>query len=465
MSEEKLFEIFVNSLEFEINDYLVEELSDLQKEIIDDATFILKENIVGDIKELGGSIKQNQDKFDELMKKAEAELENVKYKEIKKLLKDYLKKLKELILKTCVAIIPVKELPWVDLVFRTIPRITYENNHLTFLDNAIAYYGEIKCFVGRTTIYGKIKDQKPLFAPFTGNLDLHGYKLDDSEKGPKSKIFPYVNAIINSMDSTLTTSQLAKYHENFQRHGDPICDFLMGDEELLQSMEKINSGLDSARIKSDITICSLALPLPSDNTTLILVAEEGEDQNKYSRCFEAFLKLSAACCQVPSIKQETVSQPPGAIRTPGGQQLKAWTAEELAQEAQKRMTAQPNIPAWTEDELAKFSSERGSGIPEGMEVWTEEDLQELAEKRRGGGLNIPEWAPDEKMTECSNCGYSLRPGWTKCPICETPVGEKPPEKLEEEPPKEELPEKEPPKENLESSDEALNKEEENNGEN
>ena len=69
MSEEKLFEIFVNSLEFDINDYLVEELSDLQKEIIDDATFILKENIVGDIKALGGSIKQNQDRFDELMKK------------------------------------------------------------------------------------------------------------------------------------------------------------------------------------------------------------------------------------------------------------------------------------------------------------------------------------------------------------------------------------------------------------
>ncbi|MFX1493607.1 MAG: hypothetical protein ACFFBZ_04930 [Promethearchaeota archaeon] len=80
MSEEKLFEIFVNSLEFDIYDYLVEELSDLQKEIIDDATFILKENIVGDMRALGGSIKQNQDKFDELMKKAEAELENLKYK-------------------------------------------------------------------------------------------------------------------------------------------------------------------------------------------------------------------------------------------------------------------------------------------------------------------------------------------------------------------------------------------------
>ncbi|MHA2429888.1 MAG: hypothetical protein ACXACC_02530 [Promethearchaeota archaeon] len=65
MSEEKLFEIFVNSLEFDISDYLVEELSDLQKEIIDEATFILKENIVGDIKALGGSIKQNQDKFEQ----------------------------------------------------------------------------------------------------------------------------------------------------------------------------------------------------------------------------------------------------------------------------------------------------------------------------------------------------------------------------------------------------------------
>ncbi|MFX1493608.1 MAG: hypothetical protein ACFFBZ_04935 [Promethearchaeota archaeon] len=383
--------------------------------------------------------------------------------------------MKELILKTCVAIIPVKELPWVDLIFRTIPRIIYENNQLTFLDNAIAYYGEIKCFIGRTTVYGKIKDQKPLFAPFTGNLDLHGYKLDDSDKDPKSKIFSYINAIINSMDSTLITSQLAKYHENFQRHGDPICDFLMGDEELLESMEKIKTGLDSSRIKSDITICSLALPLPSDNTTLVLVAEEGDDQNKYSRCFEAFLKLSAACCQLPSIKQEPVSQPPGVVSTPGGQQLKTWTAEELAQEAQKRMTVQPNIPVWTENELAKFSSERGSGIPEGMEVWTEEDLQELAEKRRGGGLNIPEWAPDEKMTECFNCGYSLRPGWTKCPICETPVGEKPPEKpeegppeekpSEEEPPKEKPSEEEPPKENLESSVEDLNEEEDNNSEN
>ncbi|MFW9785658.1 MAG: hypothetical protein ACFFFB_25470, partial [Candidatus Heimdallarchaeota archaeon] len=25
------------------------------------------------------------------------------------------------------------------------------------------------------------------------------------------------------------------------------------------------------------------------------------------------------------------------------------------------------------------------------------------------------------MKECVKCGYSLRPGWSKCPICESPV--------------------------------------------
>jgi len=66
-----------------------------------------------------------------------------------------------------------------------------------------------------------------------------------------------------------------------------------------------------------------------------------------------------------------------------------------------------------------------------MEVWKEDELLELAEKRRSGGLNIPEWQPDQDMTECSNCGYSLRPGWVKCPVCDTPVGEKPSEEVKE----------------------------------
>jgi len=81
MSQDKLFNIFVNSLEFDVNDYLIEEeLTELQKEIINDATFIMKENIVEEekVKTLGGSIKKNEEKFKEFMKNAEEELENEK---------------------------------------------------------------------------------------------------------------------------------------------------------------------------------------------------------------------------------------------------------------------------------------------------------------------------------------------------------------------------------------------------
>ena len=439
MSEAKLFEIFISSLNFEVSEYLVEELTELQKDIINDATFILKDNIVGEVNSFGGSVKKNEEKFKAFMKQAEAELEKDKYKEIKKKLKEYLKKLSELIIKTCVAIIPLKEMPWVDVVFRTIPRIIY-NDKVELLDNSIAYYGEIKCFIGRTTLYGKIKDQEPLFAPFTGNLDLGDYKLDAALKEPKSHIFPYISALINSLDSVITQNQLAKYHEEFQRHGDPICDFLMKDDDLVNSMKNITTALESGRNTSDIAVCSITIPLPSDKKSIVLITDESQEDSRYGNCFEALLKLSASCCQVPLQAQQTSPQgapasgpPGGGIRTPGGQELKAWTPEELASEAQKRLTAQPDLPTWSEEDLTKFAEERGSGVPEGMEIWKEEELQDLAEKRRKGGLNIPEWQPDKDMSECSSCGYSLRSGWTKCPVCDTPVGEKPSEEEKVEP--------------------------------
>jgi hypothetical protein len=431
LSEEKLFEIFINSLDFDVSDYLVEELTELQNEIVNDATFILEDNIVGDLKSYGGSVKKNEEKFKEFTKKAETELEKNKYKDIKKRLKEYLKKLSELIIKTCVVIIPVKELPWVDVIFRTIPRISYHDK-VQLMDNAIAYYGEIKCFVGRTTIYGKIKGQEPLFAPFTGNIDLKGFKLDESQKEPKSHIFPYMSAIINSLDSIITKNQLSKYHEEFESHGDPIADALKKDSDLNDSMRKITTAIESERSKSDTAVCSIIVPLPSEKKSIVLISDEGQEQSRFGNCFEALLKLSAACCQLPSpAPQQPISGGPvsgpssGGVRTPGGQELKSWTAEELANEAQKRLAAQPNLPTWKEEDLQKLAEERGSGIPAGMEVWKEDDLQELAEKRRRGGLTIPEWKPDENMPECASCGYSLRPGWTKCPVCETPVGEKP----------------------------------------
>jgi len=226
LSEAKLISIFIQNLQFRVEDYLVEEITDMQKQIIDDATFIFKENIAGEIRSYGGSVKKNEDKFDQMIKKASEELKKEKYQDVKKILKDYLKHISELIIKSCVAIIPVKELPWEEVIFRTIPRLEVKEK-VEFIDHPIAYYGEIKCVLGKTILFGKVKDSDPLFAPVMGNLDLGGYKIDDSLKGPKSHHYPYVSAILNSFDSVVTQNQLVKYHEDHQRHGDPICDFLM----------------------------------------------------------------------------------------------------------------------------------------------------------------------------------------------------------------------------------------------
>jgi uncharacterized Zn finger protein (UPF0148 family) len=58
------------------------------------------------------------------------------------------------------------------------------------------------------------------------------------------------------------------------------------------------------------------------------------------------------------------------------------------------------------------------------------------------------------MTECSNCGYSLRPGWTKCPVCDTPIGERPSEEVKGESEEPEEPERpRGPEEPEEPSDE------------
>ena len=254
----------------------------------------------------------------------------------------------------------------------------------------------------------------------------------------------------------MTKNHLAKYHEGYQRHGDPICDFLMKDNELMNAMGRITSGIESERISSDIAVCSIAIPQPAEKTTLIVVTDEGKDLNKYSRCFEALLRFSAECCNVPAQQAQPsaqiAAQQPGGVRTPGGQELKTWTAEELSEEAQKRMSAQPDMPSWSEEDLEKFATERGAGIPDGMEVWTEDELQELAKKRQGG-LDIPEWELDETMKSCAKCGYSLRPGWSRCPVCETPVDAKPEPEPQEGPSEESIEEStpEPSEESVEES--------------
>ena len=452
MSEEKLFEIFLNHVKFDMTEYLLpaedEGLNDYQKETIEKATEILQENIIGDVQKFGGNFKKNEKKFKEFEKKAEEEMMQDKYKSIKKdlkgFLKTYLKSLRKLIERTCLAYIPVKELPWVDIVFRTTPRLEIKDREAELIEDGIAYYGDIKCKIGRTTIYGKMKDADPLFAPIMGSLDLSGYSLEKKKKkASKSKIFPYVSAVINSLDSTVTRSQLAKYHEGYQRHGDPVCDFLMKDKELMDVMAKLTSGLESKRLDTDIAVCSIAIPHKEDETTMVLVCDESKEE-AYETCFESLLRFSAALCEAPSSQKAgeaqaalapgatpgpqapQAAQSGGSVRSPGGQELKVWTPEELVEEAQKRGGGIPsNMESWSEEDLENFAKERGSGIPEGMEVWTEEDLEELKKERQGGGLNIPEWKVDEELPECKKCGYTLRKGWSECPVCGTPVGEEP----------------------------------------
>ncbi|TFG06857.1 MAG: hypothetical protein EU539_06540 [Promethearchaeota archaeon] len=436
MPESNLFKKFINSLQFDVSDYLDTEITEDQDKMIDEATFIFEDNIVGDIKKLGGNLKKNKDKFDRYINEAQSKLEDDEYqenaKQLSKRFKEYSKKLKEVISKTCVAIIPVKEMPLIDVTFRTVPRIKINDDSIELIGNGIAYYGEIKCVISRTTIFGKIKGEEPLFAPFMGELDLKGYEISNSDKEkPKSLIHSYISAIIDSLDASSTRNQLGKYHEGYQRHGEPICDFLMKKDQLLGAMKKVHSGLESGRISSDIAVQAIAIPFSKSNNSLVLVTEDNDDAKGFSRCFEGLLRFSASCCEASNIikrtpveETEELTRQSAALRTPGGQELKQWTEDELAEEARKREPAlPPGMDVWTEEDLQKDAEERSRGIPEGMEVWTEEELTELAKKRQGG-LDMPEWTPDEGLTECAKCGYALRRGWSECPICGTPVESK-----------------------------------------
>jgi len=448
MSVPEKFKEIIDKSEFDILDYIFlsskEDLSKFQKKMVTNATSILEENIVGDVKYFGGIIKKNEDAFKSYILRIEQEIEKEEDEELQKglnsLFKKYKKVIAEYIEKVCYAILPVKEMPWADVLFRTVPKIIIKEDSIELYDDILAYYGEIKSIISKTTIFGNIKGEEPLFAPIMGSLDLD-FELEQSEeKSKKSFNFAYIKAIVESLEKQSTKSHLARYHEGYQRHGEPICDYLMDNDELIMTMTNLTSGIESGRKDSDLDISAIALPQPSDETTLIFVMNDDSKEKDFENCFEAALRFSAACYNAPSLEPSSSqadspsqsTQQSSGITTPGGQELKQWTVEELAEEAQKRGSSSlpEGVGVWTEEELQKMREERGSGLPEGMEMWTEEELEELAKKRQGG-LDIPEWEPDEGMKECSNCGYSLREGWSECPLCGTPVSIEEPEEKEE----------------------------------
>lgn len=430
--------VLIKSSNFDVNNYLVfNELNKEQQKIIDNAISILKENTVDEVKVFGGNIEKNEEKLEKLKENIKKELENEEYNEIKndleKLINSYVKNFQLLIPMVCGAIIPVKQLPSVEVYFRTSPRIMIDNEKpekMSIDDNSISYYGEIKCLIPRITLFGKIKDADPLFAPLIGDLDLGDFNPEKSEhKGPMIGNYSYITELITSMDKDTTKNNLTRYHEQYQRHGEPICDFLLKDKELMDAMEKLSSAIESKRTSSSVSICAIAVPNIQDKSTIVVVQDESKSPNAYATCFEALLRFSALCYEAPSTKKpsevSTSPIPPtqaGQAIGPGGQRLEVWTQEELVKDAAERGLGTglpPNMELWTEEQLidmAKSRTDLGVNLPE----WSEEELEKLT-KSRQGTLNIPEWK-DTGLSICEKCGYTLREGWLECPICNWKVG-------------------------------------------
>ncbi len=416
MSELKLFEKFRDSIDFTVSDFLGPDLSNQQKKAIDDVFAIIKRNASGDIESFGASIKNNESLYKEIEGRIKENIEKEEFKPIKKALKDFAKKISEFIDATCFAIIPVKELPWKELFFRSVPEIHFTGDKMNINKEKFAFYGEIKRILPRITIFGKLKGSDPLFAPHALELDL---KIPSEVQNETQKVrnYMYVYHIIQTLNSEVTKNQLVKYEEEFQRHGDPVCDYLMNDDQLKESMKKMYLTSD---IISEVSVNAIAIPLKEDGSSLVVALFEHDIPQKFDNCFEFLLNFSAGCVRAPSDAQV-------AVRSGGAQgspELKTWTTEELAEQTQQRGGGvPPGMEIWTKEDLIQMQKEQSSGIPEGMEVWTEEELAELSKKRQGGGLNIPEWEPDKNMTECSKCGYNLRPSWRECPVCGRKVDE------------------------------------------
>jgi len=431
--------VLIKNSDFDISKYLVfNEVNDEQQKIIDNATSILQENVVDEVKIFGGSIEKGEDKLNKLKENVKSELEKSEYNELRddleNLINVYIENFQLLIPKLCGTIIPVKQLPFVDVYFRTVPRITIDKEKpqkMSIDDRTISYYGEIKCIIPRITLFGKLKEGDPLFAPLIGDLDLDDFNSKASEQ--KSLMIEnqiYISGVISSLDKDTTKNNVVRYHEQYQRHGEPICDFLMKDDVLMDVMNKLTTAIESKRTSSNVSVGAIAIPNIQNRSTLVIVVNESNASNSYATCFEALLRFSAACYEAPSTKKpsEVSTAPPALaqqeqVSGPGGQKLEVWTTEELVKDATKRGLSTgvpPNMDSWTEEqllEMAKSRTDTGVSLPE----WSEEELEELA-KSRQGALNLPEWE-DTGLPQCEKCGYTLRESWSECPICNWKVGE------------------------------------------
>ncbi|MBD3350176.1 MAG: hypothetical protein GF364_01665, partial [Candidatus Lokiarchaeota archaeon] len=387
---EKLFGKIISNLEIDPSKHLnFNELSKDQEKILDKAEDIFKENLNGEVKKFGGKLNEEEFKKveDEINKRLENDMFKEERKNLDKLIKKWLDLQKELLNEMCFGIFPLKDMPFPSVSFLRIPRIIWKKGKIDKMDlntDGIAYAGEIKALVTRTTLYGTPPKKDPLFAPHIGPLDLAGYKPDPEDKAPKNENPRFLYEVIKALDRKTTRNQVTRYDDQYERHGEPICDFLIKDEDLMKSLSKIKSAIDSKRQTSSSAIPAIILTLMS--TSLVIVCDENSRSQKYENAFEALIKLAAASYETPNVKKTDqiesqaaamtqaaqANTPPGqgiGSMTPqggpssapspppqsSGPQLPVWTEEELAEEAKKRGGPATNLPVWTEDELAEES--------------------------------------------------------------------------------------------------------------
>ena len=456
-----MFEKLLSTLKLDNSKFFSPELSPDQEKIKKQAEEILGDNITEEIKAVGGKI--DIEEFNKMETEIQKQLQNPIFKPyeavLKKLVEKWLLHKKNEFAHHLFLVWKVKEFPFPSVTFLTIPNIAWEKgkaDRMKLNTDSIAFTGEIKALATRTVLYAKIAKEDPLFAPHIGNLDLAGYKPDAADQTTKSQNLRFVKEILASLERKSTQTQVTRYDSQYERHGEPICDYFMQNDDLKKVMSKLTSAIDSKRQSSNAAVCGIVLPLIK--STMVMTTDESSGMNikKLETCFEGLLKFAAATYQSPSVKKgNDISQAPtGGALTPqspaasSSPQLQTWTVEGLQAETAKRAASTTsNLPTWSEEDLIKETSGRtGVNLP----MWSEEELEEERNRKMGTGMNVPDWKPDETLITCPKCGYSCKPEWgDTCAMCNTPLissdspGESSEEPIEEQKSEEEVEEKQP----------------------
>jgi hypothetical protein len=427
---EKMFEKLLSTLELDNSKFFSSELSPDHEKVKKEVEEILGDNIAEEIKAVGGKI--DIDEFNKMEVEIQKQLQNPIFKpyeaDLKKLVEKWLLHKKNEFSHHLFLVWKVKDFPFPTVTFLIVPHITWEQgkaDRMKLNTDSIAFAGEIEALATRTVLYAKIAKEDPLFAPHIGNLDLAGYKPDAADQSPKSQNLRFVKEILLSLERKSTQNQVTRYDSQYERHGEPICDYFMQQDDLKKTMGKLTSALDSKRQASNAAVCAIMLPLIQTSMVIATDESSGMSAKKLETCFEGLLKFAAATYQSPNIKKGSeISQTPtaGAL-TPqapapsSGPQLQTWTEEDLIAEAAKRASSSiTNLPVWTEEDLIKETANR-SGI--NLPTWTEEELEK--NRKMGTGMNVPDWKPDEDLVDCPKCGYTCKLEWGTCPMCDTPL--------------------------------------------